>query len=189
MFNTDLPSGRRKLFALVLGVFLIVGFSVKYLLIWLGWVGGADQTSRPTQEPVAEVGSDTESTSVTPEEVAQAKRVAEQFIQAYTTVDFKQRDAWLASLKNLTTPSHYAVLEQEATQSRSPEDTVSTAFSELGRMDCEAVASRVSCLAEVIVMEKGPKESLPVERIYQLLLSADGERWVVEEAQARGNFE
>ncbi|MFC7443207.1 hypothetical protein [Laceyella putida] len=189
MFNTDLPSGRRKLFALVLGVFLIVGFSVKYLLIWLGWVGGTetDAHKKPATAPV--VQPEPAPPSISPEEVAQAKGVAEQFIRAYTTVDFKKRDVWLASLESLTAPAYYDVLQEEAALARPAEGTLSTSFSKLGRMDCEALESRVSCLAEVVVLEKGENRSLPMERMYQLLLGTDEKQWVVEEVQVRGNFE
>ena len=51
MFNTNLPSGRRRLFLLVLFVFVVAGFSAKYLLIHLGWVGNAGQQDKKASEP------------------------------------------------------------------------------------------------------------------------------------------
>lgn len=189
MFNTDLPSGRRKLFVLVLCVFLIVGFSVKYLLIWLGWVGGAKPETGAKEEAAPVVQPEPPPSSLSEEQMAQANAVAKQFIQAYTTIDYQHRDAWLASLESMTKPSYYDVLKEEATRARPSEGIQSTTFSKLGRIDCEALQLRVSCLAEVVVLEKGSDESLPIERIYQLLLAADKGKWAVEEVQVRGNFE
>lgn len=194
MFDTDLPSGRRKLFFFILLVFTIAGFGTKYLLIKLGWVGG--QAKTPVAPPSAleagpaEKKDEPEPAAFTTEDVEKARQAAESFIRSYTTQDDKNKDERLQALKPLTTPSFYRMLEEEAELSRPTGESHSTSFKSLGRVDCGANGSSVQCLMETVLEEKQTdQQTLPVERVYQLTLVEEGSDWLVEEVVLRGSFD
>ncbi|SEN55353.1 hypothetical protein [Lihuaxuella thermophila] len=194
MFDTNLPSGRRKLFFFILLVFTIAGFGTKYLLFKFGWVGG--QTKTPEAPPSAlEAGpadrqNEQEPAALTTEDVEKARQAAEMFIRSYTTRDDQTKNERLQALKPLTTPSFYQILQEEAELSRPTGETHSTSFQSLGKVDCGAVGKSVECLVETILQEmQGDQPAIPVERVYQLTLVEESSDWLVEEVVLRGSID
>ncbi len=193
MFDTILPSGRRKLFFFILLVFTIAGFGTKYLLIKLGWVGG--QAKTPEAPPPALAGpekkmDEPEPASIRAEDVEKARQTAEAFIRSYTNQNDKDKKERLQALKPLTTPSFFQLLEKETELSRPAGEVSSTSFQSLERADCNASGNSVQCLLETVVAErKADQEAIPVERVYQLTLIEENSDWLVEEVVLRGSLD
>jgi hypothetical protein len=188
MFQTDLPSHRRRLFIFVLVVFLVVGFAVRFVLVRLGWT---DPPAPPVKAPVStqpEPSEPAAASSLSPAELGEVTETAERFIRAYTTVDFSDRSKWLGALDGLVGDAFYRFLKEEAT-ARPAEGEKATSFSKLERLQCSGSGSAASCIAGVVVQEQREKQSIPVERVYQLTLAKEGDNWVVEEAEMRGDFD
>lgn len=192
MFNTDLPSGRRRLFFLILSVFIIAGFSVKYLIIHLGWVGDAhspevrDETENSqNEEPVMEP----EIPALSQAEIERAQKSADAFIRVYVTRTSADYDGWLRSLKPYVTDQLHSLFEEEANYFESGGQTPTSQFRQLGRLQCQDQLGKVGCLAETVVEQDENGKKIQIERVYQLILIKEKGEWVIKEVEVRGSFE
>jgi hypothetical protein len=141
----------------------------------------------------APTGDQTVTASVPPTlsqaELDTVSQKAQAFLRAYTTFDFKNRSKWLNTLQGLTSDSFYQLLTKEAEAARPSGGVQATTFGNLERMDCNGSGTTAVCVAEMVVIEKDAKQSLSLERVYQLQLGKGKDGWVVEEEDLRGNFE
>ncbi|MBA4603780.1 hypothetical protein [Thermoactinomyces mirandus] len=192
MFNTDLPSGRRRLFVLILFVFIVAGFSVKYLLIHLGWVGdggntevGAKAENSKNMVPVNEP----DIPALSQEEIQRVQITARAFVRAYVTRTSADYDGWLRSLKPYVTDQLFSLLEEEANYFESGGQTPTSRFKQLGRINCQDDLGKVGCLAEMVVEQDENGKKIPIERVYQLTLIKEKGEWLIEEVEVRGSFD
>lgn len=108
LFNTNLPSGRRRLFVFLLLVFSIVGFGTHHLLISLGWVGF--QPEPPPQEPseaaVPRVDPEKEEPPVISEaDRKETREIAAQFVGVYLQYGPDEKKTFLKEVGSwMTTP-------------------------------------------------------------------------------------
>ncbi len=192
MFNTDLPSGRRRLFVLILSVFIVAGFSVKYLIIHLGWVGGTespDAGAKAANSQNTEPVTEPETPALSQEEIQHAQSSADAFIRAYVTRTSTDYDGWLRSLKPYVTDQLFSLLKEEADYFKSGGQTPTSQFKQLGRLQCQAELGKVGCLAETVVEQDENGKKIPIERVYQLTLIKEKGEWVIEEVEVRGSFD
>ncbi|MBH8598990.1 MULTISPECIES: hypothetical protein [unclassified Thermoactinomyces] len=188
MFQTDLPSHRRRLLVFVLVVFLVVGFAVRFVLVKLGWTDQPRPTATEPSAPSAEPSEPAAVSSLPPEELSAVTETANRFIRAYTTIDFSDRSKWLHALDGLTGKEFYQYLQEEAT-ARPADGLTATSFGKIERLQCSGSGLTASCIGAVVVQEQKGQQFTPVERVYQLSLAKEGEHWVVEEAEVRGDFD
>ncbi|TCS96956.1 hypothetical protein [Hazenella coriacea] len=189
MFNTNLPSDRRRLLLLVLFSFIVVGFLTKYVLLSLGWVDGSISESKPhpvvsDPSPVAPVE---QNETLPPAELSAAQQVAEQFIQPYANQVNKSE--WLSQLKSLMTDEFYETLKMEVELARPVQGVQSSQFQKITNKSCEAVGIKVDCLLETVVIEQVDNQQRPVEKVYQVILQKQGSDWLVEEVNLHASID
>ncbi|MGA8943518.1 MAG: hypothetical protein WB502_12525 [Thermoactinomyces sp.] len=192
MFNTDLPSGRRRLFVLILAVFVVAGFSVKYLIIHLGWIGDAgsrEVTGRTEDSKNVESVMEPEIPALSQAEIQRAQSVADAFIRAYVTRTSTDYEGWLRSLKPYVTDQLYSMLEEEANYFKSGGQTPTSQFKQSGRLQCQDELGKAGCLAEIVVEQDENGEKILIENVYHLSLIKEKGDWVIEEVEVRGSFD
>ncbi|MBA4493655.1 hypothetical protein ACFO25_04585 [Paenactinomyces guangxiensis] len=194
LFNRDLPSGRRKLFIFILVLFSIVGFSTKYLLIKLGWVGGQTETPKAPSPGSATISADPNQTDqpdgFTSEEIEKAGQTAEAFIRVYTNENQADQGQRLQSLKTFTTSALYEMLKKEIELSRPTGETASASLKKVDEVSCDTNVSSVQCsLKTTLEQKKGQDNPTLIERVYQLTLVQADHKWLVEEVVLRGSFD
>lgn len=191
MFNTNLPSNRRRFLLLVLFSFIVVGFLTKYLLLSLGWVDGSASEAKPRSNtsafpPIAPVEPNGAFRS--PAELSAAQQIAEQFIQPYTNRQTKQ-DEWLSQLKPMITENFYETLKVEIESARPVQSTQHDQFQKITQANCEEFGAKVDCLLEIVVIGKVNNEQVPMEKVYQVILQQQGRDWRVEEVHVHGSID
>ena len=192
MFNTNLPSGRRRLFMLVLLVFVVAGFSAKYLLIYFGWVGNADSPEKKAQvqpQPEETGKAPAAVPALSPEELKKVRSSADAFIRAYAARSTTNVEQWLQSVKPFATESLFSLLEEETTFLKENGVKVTSRFKEIRNLQCQEQSGEVLCLAETITEEKENGQTIPIERVYQVSLIEENGNWIVEEVEVRGSFD
>ncbi|MBD1370838.1 hypothetical protein IC620_00490 [Hazenella sp. IB182357] len=188
MFNTQLPSGRRRLFLLILFVFIIVGFSTKYFLYEWGLV--AQEESRPVENEV-EPEAASSSSGYTDMEITEAKQQAEIFLRLYTTDQANSEASRLSAIQEITTPDVYEWIVAETKNGRPLAETPIRSFRQFGQVGCTAERLGVVCLIETIIEEKKQAvDPILIERVYQLQLERkEAQKWVIKEVEVRGSLE
>jgi hypothetical protein len=193
LFNTDLPSGRRRLFFLVLLVFTIAGFSAKYLLIKQGWVGGQREMSAASpqaSQPVVPEPVQTDGPGYSFEELREAEQFAGEYIRIYGNRDPRRKDEWLNKLRPFTAQGLYETLRTETEEARPVDGDVVTTVKQVGRVTCSQNGGAVSCLVECVMEERNATGgTVALERVYDLQLTRDEADWLVQEVAVRGSFE
>ncbi|SGO61344.1 Uncharacterised protein [Mycobacterium tuberculosis] len=115
LFNTNLPSGRRRLFVFLLLVFSIVGFGTRYLLITLGWVGSNPTETLPQKPPEASVpkadSKEEEIPAISEADRQEAREVATNFVKAYLQYGPEKEKVFLKKVGPWVT----ATLQEELT--------------------------------------------------------------------------
>lgn len=193
MFQTQLPSGRRRLLLFLIILFTIAVFGTRYLLLLLGW--GEKQTdSTPKNqseqtEPVVEQ-QENHSTTFTAEQLQQAKVVAEKFIKLYTQHDLSQSEEWFQSLESLLSPSYAEELRLEAEKIRPTQIVMKTEFQTIRRSICQPDGENVACHFEVSIKEIDAQEQATlVDKNYEVILSLQNGNWMVEGLNIYGSFD
>ena len=190
MFNTNLPSGRRRLFLLVLVVFVVAGFSAKYLLMYFGWVGNADPPKKETQAQPEEVGNKPEGLpALSAAELEKVRSSADAFIRAYATRNTTDVDQWLQSVKPYATDSLLSLLEEETKFLKEHGVKITSQLKEITNFSCQEQSGKVQCLVETITEENENGKTIPIERVYQVTLVKENGNWIAEEVEARGSFD
>lgn len=193
MFQTQLPSGRRRLLLFLIILFTIAVFGTRYLLLLLGW--GEKQTdSTPKNqseqtEPVVEQ-QENHSTTFTAEQLQQAKVVAEKFIKLYTQHDLSQSEEWFQSLESLLSPSYAEELRLEAEKIRPTQLVMKTEFHIIRRSICQPDGENVACHFEVSLKEiDALDQATLVDKNYEVILTLQNGNWMVEGLNIYGSFD
>ncbi|WP_124726619.1 hypothetical protein [Staphylospora marina] len=193
MFNTETSSGRRRLFLLVLLVFLVAGFTAKHLLIRLGWVGGGRSEAehpRMVEAPVSQPAGSEEGTGKQSPDLKEAEAFAARYLVMYASRDPAKKAERLNGLRPHTTAEFFAILEEEANGARPTAENEVTTVSDITRGSCEEDREAVTCILQCSLVERGRdgKEIL-TEQVYELRLIRDGSGWKTEGVSVRGSFE
>ena len=190
MFNTNLPSGRRRLFLLVLFVFVVAGFSAKYLLIHLGWVGNAgQQDKKPQSQPEQTSNPEEVLPTLSPEQLQKAQQTADAFMRAYANRNTDEVDRWLQSVKPYASDSLLALLEEETNFLKEKGVKFISVLKEIHNLHCQEQSGEVRCLAETVAEESENGKTIPIERVYQVTLTEQNGNWIAQEVEVRGSFD
>lgn len=194
MFQTQLPSGRRRLLFFLIVLFTIAVFGTRYLLLLFGW--GEKQTdSTPKNqseqtESVVEQQQESHSATFTAEQLQQAKVIAERFIKLYTQHDLSQSEEWFQSLESLLSPSYAEELRLEAEKMRPTQIVMKTEFQTIRRSICQPDGENVACHFEVSIKEIDAQEQATlVDKNYEVILSLQNGNWMVEGLNIYGSFD
>lgn len=191
MFQTQLPSGRRRLLFLLVMVFAATVFGMRYLLVSLGWVGG-----QPDPSAMKTSGQEQQQESIpSPEPVNQAemnhiKQSAESFIKRYTEHDLMKSKEWFQSLQADLHPSFASQIRLETERSRPTMLVQRTRFKQLNRSTCDSVAEKVHCYLEVTTESIDyQQEAILTDKIYEVILSSENKNWKIEGLNIHGSLD
>mgnify|MGYP001363493691 CR=1 FL=1 len=190
MFQTQLPSGRRRLLFILLILFTIAVFGTRYVLIALGWVG--KQTDPTAEQSLKQTQMDHQLQQATfsTEQLQQAKETAETFLQRYTQRDLHRSEAWLNSFVNLLSPEYAEELRMEAERSRPTVLVKKTNFQAIRRSACYPQEEKVSCHMEATIEEVDVQDrATMVDKNYEVILSLQNGKWKVEGLNIYGSFD
>ena len=190
MFQTQLPSGRRRLLVFLLVLFTIAVFGTRYLLLTLGWVGKqTDSTSKQTPQQV-NIEKKLEQPSFTPEQQRQARKTAEEFLKRYTERDLSQSEEWLQSLRNMLSTDYAEELRMEAERSRPTVLIKKTNFQAIRRSTCYPNEEKIACHLEATTEEvDGKDQATLVDKNYEVILSLQNGNWKVEGLNIYGSLD
>lgn len=186
MFNTSLPSGRRKLFLFLLVVFTIVGFGTKYVLLWLGWVDMTSDEASSWKGYSISVPSPIKPASVIYSEVDQteAKQVSEAFVRADAIQDEQQKEEKRNELKALTTGDFFQILQTELDQARPVKTVDPLTLTQVTQTDCEQEDVALACRVTTVWNDAQGKK---VEQDFLLKLLQENGKWLVEGVSTGGS--
>lgn len=192
MFQTQLPSGRRRLFVFLLILFTIIVFGMRYLLLALGWVEKqTDSTSKQTTEQMdVESSPNANQPTFTSEQLMQARQTAENFLKRYTQRDLAQSQVWFRSFANMLSPKYAEELRMEAEHSRPTVLVKEIKFQTIKRSTCHPNHENVSCHLEVTTEEVDAQDrSTLVDKNYEVILSLQNGNWKVEGLNIYGSLD
>ncbi len=182
-FNPDLPSGRRRLFLLILLVFMVVGFGTRYLLIGWGW---GQQEDAPSSDPLAKTDAQPGPTSekqpsqsdspVTADDREEAQPIAKKFVEAYLAQGPKEKAEFLKEADPWMTDSLQSEIEEDPARPVGPVKVQSTEATEVQDYQREQSGQVVWNVWATV-----PKENGTYEVVYEVILSQEKGDWLVQE--------
>lgn len=194
MFQTHLPSGRRRLLLFIFILFTIAVFGTRYLLLLFGW--GEKQTdSTPKNQSeqtvsVVEQQQESHSATFTAEQLQQAKVIAEKFIKLYTQRDLSLPEVWFQSMESMLSPDYKEELRLETEKIRPTQLVMKTEFHTIRRSICQPDGENVACHFEVSLKEIDAQEQATlVDKNYEVILSLQNGNWMVEGLNLYGSLD
>lgn len=193
MFQTNLPSGRRRLLIVLIVLIAIVVFGMRYLLVSFGWVGEQTEVSSQTESQFkqqTQLSTEEPETSISKAELNAAKQMAESFIKRYTQHDFSQSEAWLKSFQADLHSAFAEEMQLEAEHSRPTMLVQQVNFQALKRSACDPVAEKVHCHLEVTTETiDGQGQATLNDKGYEVILIKENGNWKVEGLNIHGSLD
>lgn len=190
MINTDKPGGRRLLFIILVVIFAVVVFTVRYILIALGWIGGEEELKKPQEKTQIEKPLDPTPNQIEETEMNAAKKVVEKIIPLYLTKDYNNLDGWLSQMKPYLSDKLYNQWIADTQSVRPVMGVTKSRFEKLGPIHCISEQYEVSCAVEGEYENVDQQnKATSIFESFEVILGQSGIEWKVEDLTVHGDFE